>query len=150
MNWQQRWRELVLAGGALATSACGDQADVPAKDAATDAVIGPCLNDGLGPAAESACEQDEMACESDGGVFSVFPQQDGSAHELCEGLVTTACCVNSFGDPCCGCPEPQNPAQCAAKMACEVDGGTYNASGQSELLDGKVITIGAGCEFPSD
>jgi hypothetical protein len=35
-------------------------------------------------------------------------------------------------------------------MACEVDGGTYNASGQSELLDGKVITIGAGCEFPSD
>jgi hypothetical protein len=77
MNWEQRLRDMVIAGGALAAGACAD----PAKDAAAGYVGSSyCCNGSLdpcctcaGPDAEQdpdACVQ-KIGCEAEGGTWGI-------------------------------------------------------------------------------
>jgi hypothetical protein len=101
MTWQQRLREMVLAGGALTAAACStsssgstfdsgvvDARSGPGNDAADDvAMINFCCNANPDPCCAylhcdasltMACSQ-EMACETEGGTW------DGNSEECSFG-----------------------------------------------------------------
>ncbi len=144
MNWEQRWREMLLAGGAVAVAGCGDHASKGAAgDADTDGSGYVCCTNGgadpcIGSVDFSACQQAETACESDGGSFNV-------AAESCE-FANVPCC-NANPDPCCTCDgTPMNAAECVAEMACQADGGVYD----SLLLITATGSSPPGCRFPGD
>lgn len=102
MSWEQRLREMLLAGGALAATACsssqssGSSLDAGGHDATSDAAhdtgldtgndtsaVGssgccnanddPCCDYLYCDAAISAQCTEEMACQADGGVWTVYP-----------------------------------------------------------------------------
>jgi hypothetical protein len=89
MNWERRWRELVIAGGALAATACGSnsasdgQADASGGDDADfpitccNAISDPCCYlICTGDPRYASCEQAETACSSKGGIYE--EESDGS------------------------------------------------------------------------
>ncbi len=106
MSWEQRLREMVLAGGALATAACGGstaaQADLPSSatsnpggDAAApgdggssdDVPVNCCMNAAPDPCSDvcsgnagdavcTSCEQARAACLAMNGFYEI--QSDGS------------------------------------------------------------------------
>jgi hypothetical protein len=99
LAWQHRFKEMLLAGGAVAVTACGSssagsqfgEGDATASDVTTDVTMGfdanfccnadpdPCcqyLNCGGGLTTECS---EEMACQADGGVWNPYP--GGCSHE---------------------------------------------------------------------
>jgi len=151
MSWEQRWREMALAGGALAAAACADNAGTP-MDAESDAISNlfccnavsdPCCEIAYcgGPGPDSSayilCEQDRITCQSHDGFYETL--DDGGLG--CSFLPEAGPCCEANPDPCCTCGGPDaalDPAGCAGKMACQADGGTWNPAG-----------FGA-CSFPSE
>ena len=90
---------MLLAGGALATSACGNLT-TPALDTSSDATA------------------DDAAADAAGG--------DASA-DATFGFDAPGCC-NAAPDPCCEylyCDAAITP-QCTQEMACEAEGGTWD------------------------
>jgi hypothetical protein len=177
MNWEQRFREMVLAGGALAAASCGSDGrgghdgprDTASGDASSEVGSGPdaevidgssCCNadpdpccylrcgGDAAPTPSSACGQ-ELACQADGGTWSLFYSSCSFPREAAPDYT---CCGNINPDPCCHpCDEPdgpvQDPATCAQAIACQSDGGTYDPYG-SQQADGN---LGASCSFaPGD
>ena len=105
MNWEQRLREMLLAGGALAAGcsshaaaarSTGDASADGAEpgDGAVGGCCGPsssaCCNTGVdpcagAPAASSAqCVSVQVACESDGGTFTVSFGPGNAVNAACE------------------------------------------------------------------
>jgi hypothetical protein len=157
MNWEQRWREMLLAGGVLAHAGCGDPSEASkaaASDADTDSGYVCCTNGGtdpcLGSSAYSVCQQAESACGADGGSFIVGAGEDGGASWFCE-LPLVECC-NANPDPCCTCNgTPINATECGLEMACQAGGGTYDPlSMEGTSVDGGIIRTSPGCKYPAD
>lgn len=107
MAWEQRLKEMLLAGGALATAACssassgtgatGSDAGNPGSDASTDA---------------------------------------GSSDVTVGGFDGSGCC-NAAPDPCCEylyCDASISPT-CSQEMTCEAEGGMWSYSGCSLTQD---------------
>jgi hypothetical protein len=167
MTWEQRLREMLLAGGALAAgcsshaAATGSTGDASADgaelgDGAVGGCCGPsssaCCNTGVdpctgAPAASSAqCISAQLACESDGGTFTVSFGPGNAINAACE-LPIIHCC-NANPDPCCSCNgTAQNPELCSAETQCAAGGGHYDLL-LEELVDGRVATIQPGCVYP--
>ena len=82
MTWEQRLREMILAGGAVATTACGGTtSNASTFDAgeATDATTGDAMSDGGGTdtfVPNFCCNADPDPC---------------CAYENCEASLTAAC-----------------------------------------------------------
>jgi len=131
MRWEQRLRDMILAGGALVAGACVDHGtDVVANVqpspsyACCNANYDPCCTcDGLDAAIDPVACSQQTACEADGGavVFDVLggssrcelpqdaaPADDASTVGPSDGaddVVPMSCC-NANYDPCCACDGP--------------------------------------------
>jgi hypothetical protein len=65
VGWEGRWRELVLAGGAVFVTACNTSSCGQCCNANSD----PCCQEKFcGKPMTESCKQ-EVACEAEGGVF---------------------------------------------------------------------------------
>lgn len=171
MSWDRRLREMLLAGGAIASAACGgvhgsDFDAAASDDATTDS--GQDAGDELPSTGNPCCNADPDPC---------------CAYELCEASLTTACAreiqcqeaglwdassyacemppvdggqvdadldVVSSGGPCCnGNPDPCCPfelcdAAASPQCTCELEGGVWN--GQAGYDDAGQL-VGA-CQAP--
>jgi hypothetical protein len=93
VSWEQRLRDIILAGGGLTAVACA-QASAPDTDAAS---VGPpfvCCNGNLDPCCPLGCDEPitpacaQSECQSDGGTWSfmdgtcLLPSEDGSLDAL--------------------------------------------------------------------
>jgi hypothetical protein len=128
MSWEQRLRDLILAGGTFVAAGCGktqSQSAVDASAPALDAWVpsGECCNANPDP----CCEVDSCgapmtpacACERDGGTWNSALSDGG---EGC-GFPAPACLCGGSNDPCCAvnsCGAPMT-----AECACEEEGGTW-------------------------
>jgi hypothetical protein len=192
MNWEQRLREMILAGGALAVAACGDNAASISEagtgseaGAGSDAGSGTdssdgsafvpgffCCNANSDPccpflycdAGMTAACSEEMACQADGGTWSLNSQScspgdagpsdapvdvvhgdapsDGTTTDApsdATGFDAPFFCCNANPDPCCvylHCGGSLT-ATCSQELACQADGGTWNlGTGCSTSQDG--------------
>jgi hypothetical protein len=169
MSWEQRFRDLVIAGGAMAATACASASPgpTPTSDDATtgcgNANPDPCcymLSGGEGPDSSPyvLCEQDRTTCEShdgflgtsnDGALGCYFLPEAGPSDASPDDILDFSCCGNINPDPCCHpCDEPdgpvQDPATCDQAIACQAEGGTY--SNDIQQPDGN---FAVGCLFPS-
>jgi hypothetical protein len=124
MNWEQRLREMILAGGALAAAACGDSAATVSEAGTTGAEGGAGSDVGATP----------DASDRDTGVF------------------TGGFCCNANGDPCCPflyC-DAGISSECVQKMACEADGGTWDFSVQGCSTRDAGTADASNSDAPSD
>ncbi len=158
MGWEQRLREMVLAGGALATTACG-ASTATSSDAAADGMsnVGDDASDdtgnvssfccnassdpccyttcNIGPDAESytACREKLMDC----GVNETFQElTDGRMGCFPPPVVTSFCC-NANPDPCCPigyCRDDAGP-DASDYISCEQD------RSECEALDGSYTQV---------
>jgi len=153
MSWEQRLRDMVLAGGAgaLAAIGCADSSgagvDSGSVDFCCNANADPCCrSQSCGAPVTTECTV-KMACESDGGTWDYGTQgcghpQDGGMSDApvdAQPDVVLGFCCNANADPCCPslyCGAPVI-TECTVKMACESDGGTWDYGTQ-------------GCGHPAD
>lgn len=130
MNWEERFLNMALAGGAVAAVACADNGVAGGSDASPE--IGPdfCCNanpdvccsmlcGGEGPDSSPyvLCEQDRATCLSHDGFYETL--DDGGLG--CSFRPEGGPCCEANPDPCCTCGGPDaalDPAGCAGKMAC--------------------------------
>ncbi|HEX4445679.1 MAG TPA: hypothetical protein VH044_03055 [Polyangiaceae bacterium] len=163
MSWEQRLRDMVLAGGAglLAAVGCvdgsgggGDSgADGGSGGDGSSGSSGVCCNANSDPCCPSLycgavvtpeCTS-KMACESDGGTWDIASQacskaQDAALEDASPDAVTypdVSFCCNANADPCCPslhCGATQTVV-CTEKMACESDGGTWDYGDQGCVRD---------------
>lgn len=160
MSWEQRLRDLALAGGAagaLAAVGCVG-GSVAGGDSGSDGNVGPdvgfnfCCNANADPCCTSlycgapvtAQCTEKMACESDGGTWDDFtqacsPLEDSAAADAPSDAPTypdvTFCC-NANADPCCPslyCGAPVT-VECVEKMDCESDGGVWGYGGRQQCV----------------
>jgi hypothetical protein len=99
MNWEQRLREMILAGGAVAATACAGSSAVTSSDASSDVASGGSSSGG-----------------SSGGSSS-------------GGFGDADFCCNASSDPCCYlicAPDAEPLGGCLQKMECESDGGVWD------------------------
>jgi hypothetical protein len=100
MSWEQRLREMILAGGALAITACGGSTAAPGTSGSGD-------NSQFGGDGGDATGGDPTAGSSSAGV-----------------------CCNADPDPCCTCmgeiTEADPESACGHELACQAAGGTWN------------------------
>ena len=100
MSWEQRLREMILAGGALAATACGGSTAAPGTAGSGD-------NSEFGGVGGDATGGDATAGSSSAGV-----------------------CCNADPDPCCTCTgeitEADPESACGHDLACQAAGGTWN------------------------
>jgi len=80
MTWEQRLREMVLAGGAVATAACGSastNSSFPRSDAgeATDATTGDAISDGFVVQCCNANPDPCCTCEADASPTAQCAQE---------------------------------------------------------------------------
>jgi hypothetical protein len=176
MNWQQRLREMVLAGGALVAGGCSDSGG-NAPDATFDvesccnASSDPCctcsgLQEPINPV---ACAQ-KNECEAEGGTWDVPTNVNPNGCSLAADaaslpeaatsddladVIPISCC-NANYDPCCSCDGPDadlattsDPAGCAMERSCQAEGGTWHASAMSLQPDGST-SGGTSCSFGAD
>ena len=111
MGWEHRFREMVLAGGALAATGCGTSSDAASDDAGDNASYF-CCNGSSDPCCYLSCEDipdaqaSYMACREnlmDCGVNETFQQLDNGRLGCFPPPPTnsnSACC-NADPDPCC-------------------------------------------------
>lgn len=147
MNWQGRLRDLVLAGGAVAATACSSSSSAPADNV-------PCGNANPDPcicgrpdadAQQAALCKEETSCQAAGGVFDpstcsncapdggVVPPHctmpgDGGTVDATEAAPSIPC-GNANPDPCiCGRPDASASAAalCAEEMTCQASGGLFD------------------------
>jgi hypothetical protein len=161
MGWEQRLREMVLAGGALAATACGASTATP-TDAGSDATSSAgddgsvvsfgCCNANSDPCCALSCGPEQnaasyMACEenrTDCGVNETFGQLV-SGDMGCVSLVQSGCC-NANPDPCCpiGYCSPDAGPDSSAYIDCEQDRSECEALDASYGFQGD----GIGCSVP--
>jgi hypothetical protein len=164
MTWERRLREMVLAGGALAATACSDNAatSVDAADVFAEccnANSDPCCpmaycTPGGGPDASSyvLCEQGRTTCEAQGGSYTdladgsqgcSYPPEAGPGDHF--DAFSECCNVNP--DPCCpiayctpgGGPDASSYVLCEqGRTTCEAQDGAYEYQ-----PDGSI-----GCSYP--
>lgn len=116
MSWEQRLRELVLAGGAVAATACTGNS---------------------GSTSDASPSQDTSPSDD------ASPSQDAAPLDAEPDVVLNNFCCNVNPDPCCGylhCGGPLTP-ECSQEMSCEADGGTWNPLKYS-VPDGRVVDVG--------
>jgi hypothetical protein len=146
MNWEQRLREMVLAGGALAAAACsGGGPNAGPSDASPDVFESgfPCCNANSDPCCPSKyCGEPvsaACACQLDGGAWTYEGQgrcSAGDASPADAGGPTDAApdvpdydgafCCNANPDPCC--PSTFCGATVNVACACQLEGGAWNYS----------------------
>jgi hypothetical protein len=165
MGWEQRLREMILAGGALAaTVGCSSSGQVAASNDAS--VSGSSSGSGSGgsgsgggssggccnAASDPCCEflncgaplTPQCSCQLDGGAWTY---SSATGEETCDlppgnGGSSGGACCNANGDPCCEflyCGGSMDPI-----CACELDGGTSEYTPGNE--GGTIVT----CTFPQD
>jgi hypothetical protein len=159
MSWEDRLRDLVLAGGVLA-AACTGTDMTPCCNANPDPCCGPLY---CGGPMTSECRQ-EQACQAEGGTWEPwygtgpdgealapscsFPSATDGAEpaDAAPGDATTpSFCCNANPDPCCvylHCGGSLT-AECSQELACQADGGTWNPYFVTQP-DGAMLT--PGCE----
>jgi hypothetical protein len=151
MSWEQRLRDMVLAGGAgaLAAIGCVD----PSGAAVDSGSVDFCCNANADPCCPSLyCSAPvttectvKMACESDGGTWDYSAQGCGHARDAgpadagpadagptdAQPDVIDPFCCNANIDPCCPsiyCGKAATP-DCTDKTACESSGGMWDYPG---------------------
>lgn len=125
MNWEQRLRDMVLAGAALTAAACSDavQSTVDASGSGSGSASG--ANGASGGSAGSAGSGSTGSAGSGSTGSAGAGSASGSGSTGGSSGVVPCCNANS--DPCCPfiyCGAPMTPA-----CACKSDGGTWNYSG---------------------
>jgi hypothetical protein len=146
MAWEQRLREMIVAGGALAATACGGAtgAQSGANPDATanqgefccNANGDPCCpmscgSGGVNAPSYVACEQSETECSDKQGRFAVDTEgttacapppapADGSVDSGPPVTETSGCC-NANPDPCCPILCGDEDPDAAPYVACEQD-----------------------------
>jgi len=175
MKWEQRWREMALAGGALAAAACangslasddrgGGPRDAGSSDALSDASASPaisyvccnaspdlcCTCDGQDASAVPASCAQKLACQADGGTWAA-DSIDGPC-SLPQTANTNNFCCNANPDPCCGigyCEDPDAVAYASCEQkwtACQSEGGNFLLP----YANGAVWPSEAGCSLPQE
>jgi hypothetical protein len=159
MSWEQRLRDMVLAGGAGALAAIGcsgsSGAGIDSGGAGVDSgSINFCCNANSDPCCRSqSCGEPvttectmKMACEADGGTWDYSTQGCGRASDAGPtdaaptdagptdaepDVIVDPFCCNANIDPCCPSIYCGKTAtpECAAKMACESSGGMWDYPG---------------------
>ena len=138
VSWEQRLRELVLAGGAVLATGCVDATPEPPPNP-------------MGSTPEVDATPAEAAPDAPADSTrdsAVDAARDAPADVASEPFEASPFCCNADPDPCCvylNCGEPITPT-CMQEMACQADGGSWNAY---DLVDG-AVTIVQGCSFPPD
>ena len=125
MNWEQRCREMILAGGALAAAACasngrtGDNGEAGSSDGSSDVGVGP--GDGDTGDAPSSVAYDSSfqvpCCNANGDPCCPSCYCGGGAYEPCCSY--------------CGNPQWGNPQWSVClqqETACRSDGGAFDLS----------------------
>jgi hypothetical protein len=82
MNWEERLRGMIVAGGALVAAACSPSHDAGVCNTCNDPCCGTCGSVSMTPACEQWMVQ-EMACQDAGGTLSgdgvcMVPSEAGS------------------------------------------------------------------------
>jgi hypothetical protein len=162
MSWEQRFRDMILAGGAgaLAIVGCSDNSSgttgpgIGCCNASSDPC---CLSLYCGAPQSAACTQ-KMACEADGGTWQYgiggcsTGQEDAGPGDATTNGDASGCC-NASPDPCCPslyCGQPVTP-DCRVKMTCEAEGGTWSNWSYSCLVPSDAGPDGdAASDAPSD
>jgi hypothetical protein len=162
MSWEARWRDMILAGGAVLAAACSStsQPGSPGPNFCCNANGDPCcqyLN--CGGSLTPACSE-KMACEADGGTWNYGTDGCGVVVEAGPDAIADSpadapdtqpdpFCCNAASDPCCrylNCGAALTP-ECSAELACKSDGGTYSAFPYTDA-DGSYVS--SGCFFSSE
>jgi hypothetical protein len=114
VRWEQRLREMVVAGGALATG-CSASAQSPPADA------------GLDESAPADAAALDGGAPAEAAGFDVGPVPDARRDDLADG---PSFCCNANPDPCCEqlyCGVPLS-LMCAAEL-CQLEGGAWTDTG---------------------
>jgi hypothetical protein len=117
VNWEQRLRDMVLAGAALTAAACSD-----AVQSTVDA-----SGSGSGSASGSSGASGGSTGSAGSGSAGSAGSGSASGSGSTGGSSGVVPCCNANSDPCCPfvyCGAPMSPA-----CACKSDGGTWNYSG---------------------
>jgi hypothetical protein len=178
MTWERRFREMVLAGGAMAAAACADNAGAPANllfccNASSDPCCQlACGSEGPDASAYVLCEQDRTSCQSRDGLLLTMddgaldcmllpetgllfsPSEAGPSDAASEAnsFPSSAGCCNANPDPCCYMTCGDAGPDSSAYDLCEQDRATCQShDGFYESLDDGAL----GCSFfpeagPSD
>jgi hypothetical protein len=166
MTWEHRWREMIVAGGALAATACADVEGNPTDagmyfegccNANPDGCCGLLYCERPDALAYASCEQQQTACQAEGGTYG-FPgcsfMESGPSDAASEAtsFPSSAGCCNANPDPCCYMTCGDAGPDSSAYDLCEQDRATCQShDGYYETLDDGAL----GCSFfpeagPSD
>jgi hypothetical protein len=156
MNWEERLREMVLAGGAFAV-ACGGSALVGAGDASSDVREDQSTASSSGSSGGTSSGGTSSGATSSGGTSSGGTSSGGgssgsdasSLDASTDGPRFPFPCCNLVADPCCmylNCGGALTPA-CSVELDCRAEGGTYTFY-PTVGPDGG--TVPAHCSYPGD
>jgi hypothetical protein len=159
MSWRRRWREMVLAGGAITTAACGGVTSSPgASDATVDAPEEFAGSGCCNAASDPCCEYlncggtlttdcaNELACQDAGGAWEAYPGSclhDGGG----DAIADAGADASGDEDAALSCPDSPPPigGSCTANLSCsycdggalcDCNAGAWECGGSTSCLPG--------------